>query len=246
MRLAGWLKRLWPDSRTIVLTAANLTFLLICALPAIYMFGSSFMSKDGGFTLASYSRIIAEPRQRGLLLTSATLGFGSAFLATVLGAPLGILLARGEYHRIVRVLLSIPLVIPPYVLALSWILLTGPGEVLARIVERNILSTYTYSPFAAALVLGVAFYPIVMLATEAAARRVNGRLEEAGLLVMPHAADTDNSLWQQPESPGLKATAEGFRHLGFKDDHEINAAEWVVYDALHAYCQEIARSDRTK
>jgi iron(III) transport system permease protein len=190
MRLAGsdWLNRLRPDSRAIVLTAANLTFLLICALPAIYMFGSSFMSKDGGFTLASYSRIIAEPRQRGLLLTSATLGFGSAFLATVLGAPLGILLARGDipYRRIVRVLLSIPLVIPPYVLALSWILLTGPGGVLARIVERNILSSYTYSPFAAALVLGVAFYPIVMLATEAAARRVNGRLEEAGLLVIPH------------------------------------------------------------
>jgi iron(III) transport system permease protein len=188
MRLAGWLKRLRPDSRTIVLTAANITFLLVCALPAIYMFGTSFMSKAGGFTLAGYSGIIAEPRQRGLLLTSATLGFGSAFLATVLGAPLGILLARGDvpFRRIVRVLLSIPLVIPPYVLALSWILLTGPGGVFARIVGKDILSSYTYNPFAAALVLGVAFYPIIMLATEAAARRVNGRLEEAGLLVIPH------------------------------------------------------------
>jgi hypothetical protein len=38
-------------------------------------------------------------------------------------------------------------------------------------------------------------------------------------------ADTDNSLWNQPESAGLSAIAEGFRHLGFKDDHELNAAE---------------------
>jgi hypothetical protein len=56
-----------------------------------------------------------------------------------------------------------------------------------------------------------------------------------------NGADTDNSLWQQPEAAGLNTIAEGFRHLGFKDDHEINAAEWIVYDALYAYCQEMVR-----
>jgi hypothetical protein len=54
-----------------------------------------------------------------------------------------------------------------------------------------------------------------------------------------NGADTDNTLWNSPEAAGLKAVAEGFRHLGFKDDHEINAAEWIVYDALYAYCQDI-------
>jgi hypothetical protein len=56
-----------------------------------------------------------------------------------------------------------------------------------------------------------------------------------------NGADTDNSLWHQPEGPGLHAIAEGFRHLGFKDDHAVNAAEWIVYDALHAYCREMVR-----
>jgi hypothetical protein len=55
-----------------------------------------------------------------------------------------------------------------------------------------------------------------------------------------NGADTDNSLWNQPEAAGLKAVAEGFRHLGFKDDHELNSAEWIVYDALYAYCRETA------
>jgi hypothetical protein len=59
-----------------------------------------------------------------------------------------------------------------------------------------------------------------------------------------NGADTDNVLWNQPESAGLKAVATGFRGLGFKDDHEINAAEWIVYDALYAYCQEMVRSGR--
>jgi hypothetical protein len=56
-----------------------------------------------------------------------------------------------------------------------------------------------------------------------------------------NGADTDNSLWNQPEAAGLNAIAEGFRHLGYKDDHELIAAEAVVYDALYAYCQEMVR-----
>jgi hypothetical protein len=56
-----------------------------------------------------------------------------------------------------------------------------------------------------------------------------------------NGADTDNSLWHQPESAGLSAVAEGFRHLGYRDDHEILRAESIVYDALYAYCQEMIR-----
>jgi hypothetical protein len=59
-----------------------------------------------------------------------------------------------------------------------------------------------------------------------------------------NGADTDNTLWHQPEGAGLEAIAEGFRHLGLKDDHEINATEWIVYDALYAYCQEMVRQGK--
>lgn len=56
-----------------------------------------------------------------------------------------------------------------------------------------------------------------------------------------NGADTDNSLYRQPEGPGLNAIAEGFRLMGFRNDHEMNAAEWIVYDALYLYCQEMVR-----
>jgi len=59
-----------------------------------------------------------------------------------------------------------------------------------------------------------------------------------------NGADTDNTLYQQPEGPGLEAIAEGFRHLGYKDDHALNAAEWIVYDALYAYCQKMVRDGK--
>jgi hypothetical protein len=59
-----------------------------------------------------------------------------------------------------------------------------------------------------------------------------------------NGADTDNTLYRQPEGAGLEAIAEGFRHLGYPDDHALNAAEWIVYDALYAYCGEMVRQGK--
>jgi hypothetical protein len=55
-----------------------------------------------------------------------------------------------------------------------------------------------------------------------------------------HGADVSKDLYGRPEAAGLKAIAEGFGRLGFADDHAINAAEWIVYDALYEYCRQIS------
>ncbi|HLE78193.1 MAG TPA: chromate resistance protein ChrB domain-containing protein [bacterium] len=61
-----------------------------------------------------------------------------------------------------------------------------------------------------------------------------------GLLAqIVHGADVSDDLYGRPEAPGLKAIAEGFRHLSLRDDHEILAREFVVYDALYAYCRQV-------
>jgi len=52
-----------------------------------------------------------------------------------------------------------------------------------------------------------------------------------------HGADIKEDLSRTPESAGLKALAEGFTLMGLKNDHEILSREFVVYDALYAYCQ---------
>jgi len=70
-------------------------------------------------------------------------------------------------------------------------------------------------------------------------------IEEYGLLArdpalarmaeIVHGADVSADLDRVPESRGLKAIAEGFG-LVYTDDHAILAAEFPVYDALHAWC----------
>ena len=67
------------------------------------------------------------------------------------------------------------------------------------------------------------------------------RIEEPAIRLLSkivHGADVAQDLYGRPEAAGLQAVAEGFRHLGLKDDHEILGKEFIVYDALYAYCQK--------
>ena len=67
------------------------------------------------------------------------------------------------------------------------------------------------------------------------------RIEDAALRALAlivRGADTDaRSL--APETSGLYAVASGFRLIS-RDDHENMARQFAVYDALYAYCSELA------
>jgi len=174
-----------PSVRTLTIGIAAILFVMLCALPTIYMFVVSFINADGSFSFANYRLLLTESRQRELLLTSIQLGTGTAVLATAIGVPLGMLLARADLpaKRFLRVALIVPLVLPSYMLALAWIYVGGSAGLAAQLIGRDLLSRWTYSLTGAILVLGLSLYPLSMLATEAAARRVEASLEEAALLV---------------------------------------------------------------
>jgi iron(III) transport system permease protein len=161
-------------SRTAIIGLAVAVFAVCCVLPVGYLLAASFRGFDASSALA------LDARQRRLLYNTVVLGSGTALLSTVLGAPLGLALARTATRgkALVRVALVAPLLLPPYVVALAWTYL-GSGN--------DVLSEWTYSLPAAVLVLSLVFYPLSMLATEVALRRIDGRLEEAALLNAPAA-----------------------------------------------------------
>src|SRR5687767_11388879 len=103
-----------PSSRTVCNGIVSLIFVAVCVLPPLYMFGASLTGPDGGLSLENYRRPLVEARQRNLLLTSMMLGAGVAVLATAIGAPLGLLLARADLaaKRFWRLALIVPLVVP--------------------------------------------------------------------------------------------------------------------------------------
>lgn len=158
--------------RTLALATAWTLFALCCVSPLVWMmFGSA-----GTGSLFATVAGVADQRQRSLLANTLALGAGVTILTLGIGAPLGIILARCTPRRawLARLVFSVPLVLPSYVLGLAWIVLVGAYPF-----------AWAYSMPAAVIVLGFSLYPIVMLATEAAARGVPARLEEAGQLCAP-------------------------------------------------------------
>lgn len=173
------------SSRAVVIGAAMTVFVACCVLPPAYMLTLGETTLIG----PAYAALLLDPRQRGLLFNTAVLGVATALLATVVGAPLGVALARVElrWKTILRALLAGPILLPPYVVALAWLSLGG-----------------SYSTSGAVLVLTVVFYPVSMLATEVAVRRIEPRLEEAALVV----ARPGRALWHitlRLAAPGMTA-----------------------------------------
>jgi iron(III) transport system permease protein len=171
------------SSRTFVIGAAVVAFVVFCVLPLAYMVGLSLVGPRG--TSATYAGLVLDSRQRALLFNTAVLGAGTALVATLIGVPLGVALARVTLplKAGLRIALTAPVLLPPYVVGLAWIYLGGSTGFIAGIAGSDVLSEWTYSLGAAILVLSLVFFPLSMLATEVAMRRVEARLEEAALVV---------------------------------------------------------------
>jgi hypothetical protein len=60
------------------------------------------------------------------------------------------------------------------------------------------------------------------------------------LAAIVHGADIEADVRKSPESAGLKAIAMGFRKLYGDRDHDKLEASTPMYDALYAWCQDVA------
>jgi len=166
------------STRTVVIGASTLAFVVVCALPLAYMIGL-VLSTPG-------SNALLDRRQFGLLANTLWLGVGTAILATAIGAPLGFALARIplRFTSAWRLTLIAPVLLPPYVVALAWTYLDSGA---ASVLHLGRILPQPHSLAGAIAVLTVVFYPISLLSTEVGLRRLEPQLEEAALLVAPPA-----------------------------------------------------------
>ncbi len=169
----------WRSSRTFVIGAAGVIFAVCCLLPVAYFFTTSLTGIDAGRTRCFSTHVNGR-----CSTTRPLLGVGVAALSTAIGAPLGVALARVPLKRkdAIRVVLAAPMLLPPYVVALAWTYF-GPAACSRRSSTATSWRRGRTACPAAIVVLSLVFYPLSMLASEAGLRRIDGRLEEAALVV---------------------------------------------------------------
>ena len=129
-------------------------------------------------------QLVLRPRTLEVLVASLALGLGVGIGSIVTGVPLAWLTARTDLpgRRAWTVLTVIPLAIPSYVMAFAFIAALGPRGALSELLRQSGLgglpSIYGFG--GAVLVLTLATYPYVLLATRAALLRFDPSIEEAG------------------------------------------------------------------
>ncbi len=182
--------------KRLTLTASALTLAAIGLLPILAMIANTFFG-PGGFSLGAYATLLGSGKDlMPLIGHSLLLSVFITTFAIVLGVPLGVLLGKTDLplRRAFTVVLTLPLLVPPYVVAVAWFNVLGSRGWLGRILPpptTEYLSSNLFGIYGCIGTLSTAFMPVVMLLTIAYLGTVNPRLEHAGLL----ASRWPNVLW---------------------------------------------------
>lgn len=127
------------------------------------------------------SRLItafAAPQALAALLNTVLISTGVTVFAVLLGAPLGFVLSRTALPgaRRLKTYLTLPAVVPPYLLGIAWIDLANPRTGLLN-AAGQIVNIYGIGGII--WVLGLCFYPFVLLPVATALERMDASLEES-------------------------------------------------------------------
>jgi len=169
------------------LTFIVILLITIGLLPVLSMLLKSMMV-NGHFSLESYAGLLTSRHQWTLMQHRMVLSSLVTAATVLVGVPLGIILGKTDLplRRFFTALFVIPLLIPSYILAVSWFDLLGNEGLLAQLGGVSITQTTTHLLFGlsgcVAVLLSI-FLPIPMLLTMIFLRTINPGLEEAGRLV---------------------------------------------------------------
>src|ERR1700731_4258661 len=172
--------------KRVKLAAAALALAVIGLLPVLMIVVRTFYVA-GEFSLTAYQALLASSKQLALLMgRSVLLSLSVTFLAMIVGTPLGVLLGKTDLplRGAFTMLLTLPLLVPPYVIAIAWFAVLGSAGRIGHFLAPT-TSEFLSSAFFGfyGCVLSTAFMPVVMLLTIAYLGTVNPRLEQAGLLM---------------------------------------------------------------
>ncbi len=176
-------------ARRVTLLLVVVVLVVVCVLPLMAILGKSVVA-DGRLTWVLYEKLLGEfTRHWNAIVHSLALSSLCAICVTVVGVPLGIVFGKTDLplRRTLLVLLSIPLAIPPYILAVCWFHLLGKNSLLRHILPVHIVEGLSGSLFGlagAVWVLFSAYLPVVMILTLVYLRAVSPRCEEAARLVV--------------------------------------------------------------
>lgn len=177
--------RVFPFRRLILILITAVVLLYGVIYPNAHILVSS-LQVGGSWSLATYREVLTQGAVIESVFTSLGVSVLTVLFCALLGVPLAFLFERYTFpfRRVFAVLAALPLVLPPLVGTVAFILLCGESGILARLVQSALrLETPPWSlrGWGALLLFHTyTMYPFFYVLTGAGLRRIDAGLAEAG------------------------------------------------------------------
>ncbi|HVR88961.1 MAG TPA: iron ABC transporter permease [Candidatus Limnocylindria bacterium] len=162
-----------------VLVAAGLTFGLLYPLVSVLR---EAIVGESGFDPAPLVRILTNPVPQAIVVNTVALGVLSGSLATLLGFAFALTVARaagGPFRTAFHYAALLPLIAPPFAIALSTVFLFGRQGLVTHGLLG--LETDPYGLSGLLFVQVITFFPVAYLIFDALVDQLDPALEEAAL-----------------------------------------------------------------
>ncbi|MFN7955302.1 MAG: iron ABC transporter permease [bacterium] len=178
------MKRLGAALPAVLLAAIALGLLLFAALPLAAVIARA-LGFPGDIHAFAWLGALAKPERHQALVATVETAAGATALAVVLGVALALVLTRLDVAApaLWRALLSLPAAVPPYLWGIAWIDLANPRTGLLNTLAERLGARDPvfgiYGIGGIVWVLGLSFFPLVLLPVAAALERMDASLEES-------------------------------------------------------------------
>jgi len=171
----------------VVLVLAYLVFVPLGVL-IISSLTPSGLPFDPGWTLSNYVQVYSDPEFWSMVWVTLRFAIGAMVWALLLGIALAWLIERTDLpgKTPIRILLTLPMAIPPFLLAIGWVLLLSPRIGVINVLLCDALGL-AQSPFNIYSVTGMIFVqalslvPSTFLILAPAFRNMDPSLEESAM-----------------------------------------------------------------
>jgi iron(III) transport system permease protein len=209
-------RRLGFDPSKPVLVAFAVILFALIVMPLSWLMFYAFSSKNGGFTLDNFHRLVTDAAYLDPLLTTFALATLAALICCVVAAPMGWLVARTDMplRRTVRLLVTASFVTPPFLGAIAWELLAAPNSGLLNQLYReltgagqgvHLLNIYSFTGLV--FVISCYTFPYVFVLVANSLDRTPGDLEDASAILGGKAWDTARRITIPLALPSMLAGA---------------------------------------
>lgn len=180
-----------PEARVdivkwILFPVAVAAVIILIVFPLVRLFKGSIFTPEGEFSLIYFQNIIKDRALLGAFRNSMVIAIGATIISLLTGVPMAWAVSRTDIplKSFIRNFTTVSMVTPPFLGAIAWVFLLGPGAGKFNLFFRFLFNTDAtlfniFSIAGITFVISMYAYPFVFLYTTSALDNMDANLEDA-------------------------------------------------------------------